>query len=205
MIDFEEAGQRLRGVWRLIAGDEAWREDMDLSTEGVFRSFWAMALSAPFAVLSVLAQSGIARTTPDFASTIYAKAPLPIVLVSELGAALAAWMIAIAALTFAAKRLNAGREAAGLIAAFNWSQLLTYLVSAAPAGLFILTQNIELTAISLIAVFAFSIYVFWVVLRRNLPIDVGPAIAIIVGLSAISIGVYTLITNIAIWFIQLFS
>ncbi len=205
MISFDYAARHLRGVWRLAAGDENWRSEMDLTTEGVFASFWAIALSAPFAAVGVLAENRIAEASPAYQSTLYARAPMAIMLPAELLSSLVAWFITVAALGLVARRLGATRDAAALIVSFNWSQLLAFLAVMAPALAIVATGNAEIGALLFLAVLIFSIYLFWVVLRRNLPIEVSVAIVLIVGLSAASFGVYVILTNSAVRLYQLFS
>ncbi len=205
MISFDYAARHLRGVWRLAAGDEDWREEMDISTEGVFSSLWAIALSAPFAVLGVITETNIAKSAPAYQASAYARAPLALILPAELLSSLVAWLLTLAALAFAARRLGATRDAAPLIISYNWSQLLAFLTTLAPAIAVVLTGSAQIGAMLFLGVLFFSIYLFWVVLRRNLPIDVGVAIALIAGLTAVVFGVYTIITNAALRLYQFFS
>lgn len=205
MISFDYAARHLRGVWRLAAGDENWRAEMDITTDGVFASFWAIALSAPFAILGVLTETNIAKSAPAYQASAYARAPLALILPTELLSSLAAWLLTLAALAFVARRLGATRDAASLIISYNWSQLLAFLTTIAPAIVVTLTGNVQIGAFLFLGVLAFSIYLFWVVLRRNLPIDIGVAIALIAGLTAVIFGVYAIITNAALKLYQLFS
>ncbi len=205
MISFDYAARHLRGVWRLAAGEENWREDMDLSTDGVFASFWAIALSAPFAIVGVLAEYRIAEASPAFRSSLYARAPIAVMAPMELLSSLAAWLITIAVLGLVARRLGATRETAALIVSFNWSQLFAFLTVMAPAVAIAATGNAEISSLLFLGVLIFSIYLFWIVIRRNLPIDIGVAVMLIVGLSAVSFGVYAILTNAAVRLYQLFS
>jgi hypothetical protein len=192
-------------VSRLAAGDEDWREDMELSTDGVFKSLWAIAFSAPLAVLGVITEHRISVASPNFQETLFAKAPLIAIAPITIFASLTVWLISIAALAFIAQRMGAARNVAGLIVSYNWSQFLVFAVSAAPAAVFALTRNADVTVILYLTVFFFSIFLFWVVLRQNLPIDVGATVALIVAFTLISFGAYELIANAAISLFQLFS
>ena len=205
MISFDYAARHLRSVWRLAVGDEDWRAEMDITTDGVFASFWAIALSAPFAVLGIITETNIAKSAPAYQASAYARAPLALILPTELLSSVAAWLLTLAALALAARRLGATRDAAPLIISYNWSQLLAFLTTLAPAIAVTLTGNPQLGAFLFLGVLIFSIYLFWVVLRRNLPIDVGVAIALIAGLTALAFGVYAVITNVALRLYQLMS
>ncbi len=205
MISFAYAARHLRGVWRLAAGDDDWRDEMDLSTEGVFTSFWAIAFSAPFAIVGVLTEYKIAGSAPAFQSSLYAKAPLVILAPVELLASLIVWLMTAAALGFVAKRLEATQETTALIVSFNWSQLLAFITVLAPAVVFVTTGNAQIGSLLYFVVLIFSIYLFWIVIRRILPITVGVTILVIVGLSAVSFGIYAVLTNLAIRLYQLVS
>ena len=198
MISFDYAARHVRGMWRLALGDDDWRDDMDLTTDGVFASFWAIAFSIPFEILGGMAEARIAASTPAYSSSLYASVPIAVMLATQIIASLIAWGVTIAALVLAAQRLGASRETAGLIISYNWSQLLAYFSVMAPAAAITATGSAELSALLFLGVLFFSIYLFWVVIRRNLPVDIGVTVLLIVALSAVSIGVYTVLTNIAV-------
>lgn len=205
MIRFDYAARHVRGVWRLVSGDEHWRDEMDLSTEGVFASFWSIALSAPFAIVGVLTEYRIAGNSPAFQSSLYAQAPIAVMAPIELLSSLVVWLLSVAALAFVARRLNATRETAALIVSFNWSQLLAFTTVMAPAIAIAATGNAEVSSLLYFVVLIFSIYIFWIVLRRNLPIEIGVTILLIVGLSAASFAIYAILTNMAVRLYQLVS
>lgn len=205
MIRFDYAARHLRGVWRLIGGDENWRDEMDLSTDGVFASFWSIALSAPFAIVGILTEYRIAGSSPAFQSSLHAKAPVAVMAPIELLSSLIVWLLSAAALVFVARRLNATREIAALIVSFNWSQLLAFITVMAPAIAIAATGNAEISSLLYFIVLIFSIYLFWVILRRNLPIDIGVTVLLIAGLSAASFAIYAILTNLAVRAYQLVS
>ncbi len=203
MISLDYAATHLRGIWRLAVGDENWRDELDITTEGVFASLWAIAFAAPFAILGVITDSNIAKSAPAYQNSAYAKIPLAVILPTELLSSLIGWLITLAVLGFTARRLGQSRNAAGLIISYNWSQLLAFITILAPACTIALTGNAQLSALIYLGIFVFSIYLFWVVLRRNIEIDVSITIALIVGLFALSLGVSTILLNAAHWLNQL--
>lgn len=205
MIDFDDAGQHLRGVWRLITGDEGWRSDMDASAEGVFRSFWAIALSLPFAVVSIFAQRDMARASDQFEQTIYAKAPFGFLAPAELLISAIIWVASVALIAFIARQIGAGRNVADFVVAYNWSQLLGYIASIVPAAAFIATGALGLGVSLFFVLLIFTLFVFWMVLRSSLPIEVGPAIAITIGLIGFAYGAHSILLSVALRLFQLFS
>ena len=143
MISFDYAARHLRGVWRLACGDDDWRNDMDLTTDGVFASFWAVAFSVPFEIMGGMAEARIAAATPAYSSSLYASVPIAVMLGTQIIASLIAWGVTIAALVLVAQRVGASRESAGLIISYNWSQLLAYFSVMAPAAAIAVTGSAE--------------------------------------------------------------
>lgn len=205
MMDFDYAAQHLRGVWRLAAGDENWRQDMDLTLDGFFRSLWAMALAIPFALLGFTAAARAIALTPEYPRTMFSKAPLGVLLGIEVLTMIIAWFFSIAILAFSAKRIGASKQAAGLIVTFNWSQLLGGMVAVIPAIALIASGSLELFAILAIPALIFNLFLAWSVIRKNLAIDIGVTIAILAIIIAAEIGVNSVITRGGVWVYQLLS
>ena len=136
MITINYVAQNIRGVWKMaFGGGEEWREDLDFTTDGVFKSLWAIVISAPLALLAFAAGRRAVMDTPQYHETIFANAPFSLLLAAEMGALVLYWSASIAALVMTAKAINASRQIACLIVAFNWSQLLGFIIIALPAAL----------------------------------------------------------------------
>lgn len=195
MISLDKAAQHLRGAWRLVARDAAWREEMDLSLDGVFNSLWAFLLAVPFALLSILAENRLALSMDDYSTTIFAKAPLSAIAVASLLISAIIWAGTLYILAYAAKRAGASRSVAGLIVSYNWTQLLVYIASAAPALAILLGGAMGIAGFLYLLLFGFSLYIFWVVLRENLPLGTSGIVALIAGLTILSLAIYSLMLN----------
>ncbi len=203
MIDLDYAARHVRAVWRIAFGDGG-GDGLDGSVDGVFASFWAIIMTAPFAVIAFAADKHLAASSPAFSNTIYAKAPLPVLFTAEIIALAAYWGASIAALVLAAKSLNATRQVAGLIVAYNWGQLVIFMLSAAPAAILIFTGNLNLFALVALPAGIAGVFITWRILRQNLPLTIGGAVFLIVFLTVIKLFVNSVVAHTIVSFYFLF-
>ena len=213
MISVGYVAQNLRGVWQMVfqgegrlAGEqEDWGKNLDFSLEGVFNSFWAIALSAPLALLSFAAAKRAVIETPQTGESIFSKFPFELLLISELAALVVYWAASIAALVITARAINASHKIAGLIVAFNWSQLLGYLCIVIPAALYGITGSVNLYALAVFPVLILNLMILWGVLRNCLPLTIGMTLLFIALLAIIQIIISELVISGMIGLYQLFS
>jgi hypothetical protein len=198
MMDFDYIARHVRGVWRMAFGgheSDGGDDDMDRSMDGVFASFWAIIITAPFAMVAFTADKQIAASSTEFSNTVYAKAPLPVLFTAEIIALAAYWAASIAALVLTARSLNATRQVAGLIVAYNWGQLVIFMLSAAPAATLIFTGNLNLFALVALPAGIAGVFILWRVLRVSLPLTIGATIFLIVLLTAIKLFVNSVVVQ----------
>ena len=193
MISTSYVMQQLRGIWRMCFSDDDWREDLDLSTDGVFNSLWAIALSGPLALLSFAAAKRAVMESPQAINTIFTKVPFSLLLVSELTALVIYWIASIIALVIASRSIDASRNITTLIVAFNWSQLLGYICIVFPAALYGITGNVSLYALAILPVLLLNLMILWNVLRQCLPVTIGMTLLIIGLLTIIQVVISELI------------
>lgn len=205
MISPDYVAQQFRGVWRMAFGGGDWRADIDSTTDGVFRSFWAIALSAPLAVIAFLAARETLTETPEIQETILVKAPVLVLLASEIVALVLYWTANIGALVITASSINASRQAANVIVAFNWSRLIAFALVAAPAAILGLTGNVSLFVLLYLPALFLSLAILWGVLRACLPINIVMTVSLIAMLVLIEIIIDTLVTYGAIGLYQLLT
>jgi hypothetical protein len=117
----------ISAVLAMISAKESWRARMDLSADGVFRSFLAIPLSLPFFLLfdkalvrAVLAMP--AEQRPDLIETPFLVGEL-----IQMGIVVAIWLGSLWILALFAKRLHWGEHIAPVIIGFNWSVLIVQL------------------------------------------------------------------------------
>jgi hypothetical protein len=117
VVSLREVSNGMYGAWRLArldAGAMAW---FDRSAHGVWRSFWAMAITYPgFLVLLTLRP----MPTPDQA---WAAPSLRLVLVESIGYVIA-WTAFLLIVIEFCRWIRRERECLDFIIAYNWSQVL---------------------------------------------------------------------------------
>ncbi|NOX83599.1 MAG: hypothetical protein GXP06_11555 [Alphaproteobacteria bacterium] len=207
MINFDYIARHVRGVWRMAFGgneSDGGGDGMDRSMDGVFASFWAIIITAPFAMVAFTADKQIAASSTEFSNTVYAKTPLPVLFTAEIIALAAYWAASIAALVLTARSLNATRQVAGLIVAYNWGQLVIFMLSTAPAATLIFTGNLNLFALVALPAGIAGVFILWRVLRVSLPLTIGATIFLIVLLTAIKLFVNSVVVQAIVSFYFLF-
>ncbi len=209
MIDFDYAARNIQGVWRLaVEGPEAqWsgRNGVDRSVEGVFRSFWAVALTAPFSLLAFVSAHRAAMQSETLQPVLLAEAPMALLLIAELAGFLADWALSIGALVVTARALDAQSRTGDVIICFNWAQVMAAIAVSTPIFLFALTANASLFSIFYLPALGFAIMLLWRVLRGCLPLSVGMTIALLAMLALIGVIANATVTGGALFLFQLLS
>jgi len=117
----------ISAVLAMISAKENWRARMDLSADGVFRSFLAIPLSLPFFLLfdkalvrAILAMP--AEQRPELIDTPFLVGEL-----IQLTIIIMVWLGSLWILALFAKRLHWDKHIAPVIIGFNWSVLIVQL------------------------------------------------------------------------------
>lgn len=198
-MDFDYAAKNIKGVWRLAFGAPDWRDDLDISVDGVFRSFWAVALAAPFSILAFLAARRAALATPEAASSVITDTPLAVILPADIIGLALDWGASIAALVFTANAIGARKQAAQVIVGFNWAQVIAAIAISLPVLVLALTNNMDLFVLLYLPAVGFALALLWGLLRRSLPLDVGMTIALIAMLTLIGVIINSSVTASAVF------
>ena len=205
MINFEYAARHIRGVWRIAFGGGDWREDMDLSVDGVFRSFWAMAFTAPFMLLAFVSIRRTAAQSEILASDPLQNAPSAFVLTIESLGFVADWALSVVALVALARTMKAENRVADVIVSYNWAQVMTAAAVSIPFALVAIAGSESAAGLLTLPAVVFSIFITWRVLRECLSLDVTMTVATIAVLTLISLVVSAALSGIALSLLQLFS
>jgi len=116
--------RHLHGAWRLLRGDEAGLSELDLSTDGFYRSFWAMAAAFLLAVPGIVAdhRAGLAfaAQTPD----VNFAMPLSVYVVTEIAVFLIGWGVFLWLMMTVARRFGAADRYGAYVIVYNWASLL---------------------------------------------------------------------------------
>ncbi|MEL6920167.1 MAG: hypothetical protein AAFO77_03965 [Pseudomonadota bacterium] len=122
MIDY--AFHHCECVTRIVRGDASALNDMDLSVDGFWRSFGAIALSIPALFFTWVASAR------DLAVGGYTGS-MPSLLARQAGLDLFLWLMPVLALALLLPALGLGRQFTQLIVARNWlSLIIAYVVAA---------------------------------------------------------------------------
>lgn len=178
---FEDGAVSLPAVWGLAVGDAHWGERLDASTDGVLRSFWAVAALIP---LTLVATAG----TKAAALAAQAAQDHPGVDAARIAAAVAAaqpglttadlWSsvayvlllaVAFPLLALALVRwLGGGPGYGALIVTMNWASFWVNLVIAVAAVAVRLGLPLSAFSIAFVALNALLLYVTWRAARETL-------------------------------------
>ena len=114
MVTGRELAFGLLGAWRLVRNDASGLQYFDRSRHGALRSFWVMLLVAPAYSVLLLMQLNYLGVAEIGLRQVLLGAGLYIV----------SWLMFPVVLLRLAPRLNRIQEAAGYVAAYNWTQIL---------------------------------------------------------------------------------
>lgn len=197
MITLEYAASQLKGVIDITFQEASVESSLDQSVDGVFNSFWAIALAIGPALLLAAAarQAAIELGPAEQTGLIYAPAGLHLIIqVISTGAI---WAASLWALVMAARRLNAGRRAAALITGYNWFNLLSLIIACIPALALLLSGNPSIFAALMLPVAVINVFMLWRILRATLETDIGVTFALFFVLLLIEIIISGAIINAA--------
>ena len=205
MIDFEYAARNMRGVWDAIFAGKDLDHSVDHDAQDVIRSFQAVAIAAPFSILSVAFIRIAALKSTELETDPLITGPYSVFMAAKMAAFATDWMLSIGVLIAATQLFNVKSRLARAITAFNWSQAIAAIALLVPVAILGITQDVALFSVVYLPAFIFALVVTWKILRMALELDIGTTIALIAVLGLTSLMANELITIIAITLIQGFS
>lgn len=205
MIDFDYAARQLAGVWAMAWNRPEWRDALDRSVDGVFRSFWAFAFAAPLAFAGYFSLRRAAAVIPDFPETPLLQAPFAFTLAAEMTAYAADWAASLTALIFAARAMKIGRRMADLVVGFNWLQVFVAAAQAVPLIAIGLSGSSDVAGLLFIPATVLVVGLFWGYLRRTFDANVGTTIGLIIMLTLIGLLASAIVSGLATGLLQIFS
>ena len=186
MIGLDYITSQLVGVWRMALDRDDWRESLDRSIDGVFRSFWAIAFALPLALMQSFLLRRAAQKIDAEPYTAVAETPLGFLLAQNAVTFVFDWLVSIVALLVIARMLKAESGAGDIIVGYNWAMLAHTAAAIAPIALFATSgQEIIFVVASLPAV-AFQLALLFGVIRRGFSATIPISIAIILMLTLVS-------------------
>lgn len=177
----DEIFSSLRGMWRLLWGDADGLNDLNLTIEGFWRSFFVMVLIMPFVLGSASGTDAILDLNP-------AATPVDVGLVGHIFMMVVSWIIMALLMIPILMVLRLSDKYVVFITAWNWRHaidVLLYLPPALLVGAGILDPQIGAVFL-FIGLFAALIYSWWVT-KVSLATTGGVAAGVVVvqGISEI--------------------
>jgi hypothetical protein len=178
--------RNLRGVWQIMQGRRAGLEAMDVSGEGVWRSFQAILVALPFLWATWI--SALRGIEPHSALT-----PVSIMLRLVFVDA-AAWLLPIALFALIARPAKLTRRAAHFIVTNNWSSVIFTAATALAVPFDFLGPGFDsLAALVSAIIFVVSLAMYFRMLHVTLdaPLEVSIPVSAVMILASL-FGIYWL-------------
>jgi hypothetical protein len=131
MLSANEILHGLTGVWRIVMGDPEARTHFNISLDGFYRSFWALALAVPVVFFSSTSLWRLAREVDPTDGTDFTSFA-----VVQLGGTIIYWALYLAAMIAVARQLKLGAHYTAYVVTFNWGALFTSVLFALPLFLY---------------------------------------------------------------------
>jgi len=156
----------LTGAWKLVNVNPKSMDYLDLSSDGFWKSFWALAVMTPAFLLEIIYGAQAEASQPLVTKTIYFVVSLP--------------LTAIVMLYFT-RFMKISTNYAAMVIAYNWLNAITYnILIAAGLILNLLAPESQVSGIVLLMFSAyFGLYVVWHTLRISLAIGVFLAVGVL--------------------------
>ena len=170
MPPVEDIQLYLTGAWRMMTGKADGLRRLDLSSDGFWNSFFAIAVAAPVMLVGWIAMAGdLLGGDPGFGMRLSMIVRLAVV---DLGT----WVLPYAALAAIAPRAGVGDRFVHYVVATNWGSalLIWFMLPAFLIRLFAPDADDLATAVAL-GIFAFSLVLSWRL--TNAALGKGPAVA----------------------------
>lgn len=201
-MTLDYAASQMAAAFKMAFDLPGWREELDRTIDGVFRSASAFLVAAPLAVASALLLRRVAlQTAPATENAGLFFAPMSALITAQLAILALDWTLSICVLIIAARMLGAGRRVADLIVGYNWGQALVVGLQILPlgglaAGGPVIGQALGLPSLAL------SLAIYWGVIRRSLAAAVGPTVALIAALIMVGAAANALVSAVALSVVQ---
>jgi len=170
MPNFEEIVRYLTGAWRMMTGRRDGLLLLDLSADGFWNSFYAIAVAMPPLFVGWVGYAdSIAGETDSSGSRI-------ILLITLAFIDIAGWIVPLVLLAFAARPAGISDRFAAYVVASNWGTVITAWM-ALPSGLLrlLLPESPDIAISVGVVIFLVTLVLSWRL--TNAAINKGPAIA----------------------------
>jgi hypothetical protein len=188
MPSTEDILQYLTGAWRMMTGRPDGLRMLDISADGFWNSFFAMAVALPALIVGwVGIANELGQGPGEFGGRVSIVLRLALV-------DFAAWVVPLAALAAVASRAGISDRFVQIVVSTNWaSALVIWLMLPAPLLRMVFPEASEAASLLSLALFAVSMVLTWRVTNIAVGKGAGVASAIFAGLFVVSLGVLFLL------------
>ncbi len=179
MISLAYINQQLGAVIRIVRNRE-WQNVLDMTADGVFRSFWALPLSIPFAIASHLMTMPVLKNSPNYELLEIPTMPVWYTAGLRVVEFLVAWALALFLIAGLSQQLQAGRKVTPLIVSYNWSVLLLQILIFIGVLFIVPTGAYDILLLHYLVMTMVWFYVRWCLIRQTLESPLAATIGIMV-------------------------
>ena len=200
MTWLDHAGQQIGAAYSLVFNRAETPSHLDVSADGVMRSFGAVPLAALFAFGLFYSAFNVMSGDPDLARvTPLSAAGLPLFLVANAAGFLIVWAVSLSLVAALSERVSpVGAGAA--IALYNWLQPPLFAVQFLPFGVAAAGGHVAYLQLLSLPSIAFLGFVMWRYIRTIFPVNMFGTVAIFVMFFLVDLATSALITAIALPF-----
>ncbi len=157
----------LSAAWKLVKVDPKAMDYFDLSSDGFWKSFWAVALIIPVFILNLVYTSDAGVSQPIVSSLIYLITALPVTAI---------------VMYYFTRFLNISDHYASMIISYNWLSALTFNIVVIITLLIITVfPSSQMAGIVIMMVrFYFGGYVAWFMYTKSLRISGWLAVGVLI-------------------------
>lgn len=166
----------LTGAWHIARRDPEAAQYFDLSTNGFFRSFAALALSLPLILIASVALWRMGQTIDAIGEVDFSAFAAV-----QVGGEALNWIVYLVVMTQVARHLALGASYSAYVITFNWGVLMTSGLMLLPLGLFLIGIIGDQFAVMLtLPVFLLAAWYRWQIAREVLGATPSMALAILI-------------------------
>lgn len=173
----------LSGAWRMMTGRPDGLRQLDLTSDGFWNSFRAIALAAPAMLMGWVA---VARDIPGAADPAVSErlGVITRLAIVDVGT----WVLPLVLLAAVARQVGIGDRFVHYVVATNWgSALLVWLMLPAFLIRLLFPQALELSTAVALGIFVLSLVLMWRLTNAALAKGAGMATAMLLAMLVVSL------------------
>lgn len=166
----------ITGAWRIVMRDPDAARHFNLSAEGFFRSFLALVFVLPIILFSTTSLWRMNQSVEAFAGVDFISFAMV-----QIGGEIFYWAVYLVTMVLVTRHLKLGASFGAYVVTFNWGELMTSSLMAAPPLLYSLGLfNGQIAVMLTLPVFGLIVWYRWQIARVVLGAPPSTAIAILV-------------------------